>query len=138
MVLDVKEVLYSVIDSIGRDTIRAQVSSNIDAASRRSAIFQQHLTNLGRRSAMKRTAHLLLELHARLDMVSQQDGAGYVCPLTQYDLADALGLTPIHVNRMLRELRERELLEFRHGHVHFLNRPSLIDFAEFDPDYLRM
>ncbi len=71
-------------------------------------------------------------------MVSQQDDKGYACPLTQYDLADALGLTPIHVNRMLRELRERELLEFRHGHVHFINRSGLIEFAEFDSDYLKM
>jgi CRP-like cAMP-binding protein len=128
--------LQSVTNGDGQST--KLLSALLDAVSRRSTIFHQHLTNLGRRSALKRTAHLLLELHARLEMVSQQDDKGYACPLTQYDLADALGLTPIHVNRMLRELRERELLEFRHGHVHFMNRQGLVEFADFDADYLKM
>lgn len=108
----------------------------MSAASIRSAIVQQHMTNLGRRTALKRMGHLLLELHSRLLLAGESDKAGYACPLTQYDLADALGMTPIHINRMLRELRERELLEFRHGHVQFINRSSLVDYIEFDANYL--
>ncbi|MBZ9677699.1 Crp/Fnr family transcriptional regulator [Mesorhizobium sp. ES1-1] len=96
------------------------------------ALVAQHLTNVGRRSALTRTAHLLLELRTRLERVGSATHNGYSCPLTQYDLADALGLTPIHVNRMLRELRERKLLEFRQGHVRMLDREGVARFADFD------
>lgn len=108
------------------------------AIARERAILVQHLTNLGRRSALTRTAHLLLELGTRLEKANAAKSNGFECPLTQYDLADALGLTAIHVNRMLRELRERGYLEFRHGSVHFLNREGLACFADFDPEYLRL
>ncbi|HXV31652.1 MAG TPA: Crp/Fnr family transcriptional regulator [Sinorhizobium sp.] len=110
----------------------------LGAIARERAILVQHLTNLGRRSALIRTAHLLLELGTRLEKADAANGNGFECPLTQYDLADALGLTAIHVNRMLRELRERGYLEFRHGCVHFLNREGLERFADFDPEYLRL
>jgi CRP-like cAMP-binding protein len=110
----------------------------LGAIARQRAILVQHLTNLGRRSALIRTAHLLLELGTRLEMADAGKRYGFECPLTQYDLADALGLTAIHVNRMLRELRERGYLEFRHGSVHFLNRKGLEHFAGFDPGYLRL
>lgn len=108
------------------------------AIARQRAILVQHMTNLGRRSALIRTAHLLLELGTRLEKTGEGRRHGFECPLTQYDLADALGLTAIHVNRMLRDLRERGYLEFRHGSVHFLNREGLVRFAGFDPGYLRL
>ncbi|ASY66016.1 cAMP-binding protein (plasmid) [Sinorhizobium sojae CCBAU 05684] len=110
----------------------------LGAIARQRAILVQHLTNLGRRSALMRTAHLLLELGTRLEKANSARQLGFECPLTQYDLADALGLTAIHVNRMLRELRERGYLEFRHGSVHFVNREGLERFAGFDPGYLRL
>lgn len=104
---------------------------------RKSAIIAQHLANVGRRTALERTAHLLLELTVRLQRVGAVDRNGFDCPLTQYDLADALGLTPIHVNRMLRDLRERKFLEFRQGHVRLLDSPGLTKFAGFDPEYIK-
>lgn len=100
------------------------------------ALVAQHLTNVGRRSALARTAHLLLELKTRLDRTGAVTHKGFACPLTQYDLADALGLTPIHVNRMLRELRERGLLEFRQGYVRILDDAGVRRFAEFDKRYV--
>ncbi|RJT29435.1 Crp/Fnr family transcriptional regulator [Mesorhizobium waimense] len=99
------------------------------------ALVAQHLTNVGRRSALARTAHLLLELKTRLERVGDITRKGFACPLTQYDLADALGLTPIHVNRMLRELRERGFLEFRQGYVRVLDDAGTRKFAEFDHRY---
>jgi hypothetical protein len=75
----------------------------------------EHLVNVGRRSALIRTAHLLLELGLRLQLVGLGSDSGFVCPLNQYLLADALGLTAIHVNRVLRQLRERGLVTFREG-----------------------
>jgi DNA-binding GntR family transcriptional regulator len=70
------------------------------------------------------------------------DGTGdegqFFCPLTQSELGDALGLTPIHVNRMLRQLRSEQLLIFRNNIVEFVNRPALVHIASFDEDYLSM
>ena len=104
--------------------------------SRHKGILVEHLTNLGRRSALSRTAHLLLELGARLEQVGNAAGAGYKCPLTQYDLADALGLTAIHVNRMLRELRQSDLLSFQRGYVEFLDIERLKYLSGFEETYI--
>ena len=89
------------------------------AASRDEAMVVEHLVNIGRRNALVRTAHLLLELGLRLQLVGLGSESGFVCPLNQYLMADALGLTAIHVNRVLRQLRERGLVTFREGRVEF-------------------
>ena len=109
----------------------------VEALMRNGAVIAQHLANVGRRTALERTAHLLLELTGRLQRVGAIDHDGFDCPLTQYDLADALGLTPIHVNRMLRELRERRFLEFRQGHVRLLDHAGLTKFVGFDGGYIK-
>ena len=57
-------------------------------------------------------------------------------PLTQEDLADALGLTPVHVNRMLQRLRKERLIEFRGGTLTILDSRRLCDAAGFNPSYL--
>ena len=82
------------------------------------------MVGLGRRNALARTAHFLVELGLRLRLVGMSSEAGYACPLNQYLLADALGLTAIHLNRTLRQLRERKLATLRDGKVtfHDLNR----------------
>lgn len=106
------------------------------AASRDEAMVVEHLVNLGRRSASVRVAHFLLELGARLRLVGLADQAGYACPLSQHTLADALGLTGVHVNRVLRELREEGLVTFQRGWVSFDDYERLVSFAEFDHAYL--
>lgn len=104
---------------------------------RQHAIAIERLTSVCRRSALERTAHYLLELAERLAPGSANVEHGYNCPLTQHDLADVLGLTPIHVNRTLRELRERGLVSFRAGVVEFINRAKLVKLAGFDKAYLQ-
>ncbi len=106
------------------------------AASRDEAMVVEHLVNLGRRSATERMAHFLLELGARLRLVGLGDRKGYLCPLSQYLLADVLGLSAVHVNRVLRELREEGMVTFQKGRVVFDNYESLVDFAGFDRTYL--
>lgn len=106
------------------------------AASRDEAMVVEHLVNLGRRSAEERMAHILLELGARLQLVGIGDKTGFDCPLTQYHLADALGLSAVHVNRVLRHLREDGLVAFQKGRVSFKNLAGLTDLAGFDTDYL--
>ena len=80
------------------------------ATSRDEAMVVEHLVSVGRRSAIERTAHFFLELHDRLAMVGLATGNEFECPLNQYVLSDALGLSTIHVNRVLRKLRERKLM----------------------------
>lgn len=106
------------------------------AASRDEAMLVEHLVNIGRRDAEVRTAHFLLELGSRLSLVGMGSKAGYECPLTQYHLADALGLSAVHVNRVLRQLRERGFVTFRNGKVTFDDYDRLVDFAAFDMEYL--
>jgi CRP-like cAMP-binding protein len=106
------------------------------AASRDEAMVVEHLVNCGRRSAMVRTAHFLLELGLRLQFAGLGSDAGFACPLNQYLLADAVGLTAIHVNRILRQLRERKLLTFRDGHVTFHDLPRLCQLAGHHTGYL--
>lgn len=106
-------------------------STLLDAAMHREWVFR-----LGRLDAVGRVAHLLCELEVRLEMVGLSVDGRYQLPLTQADLAEACGLTGVHVNRVLRSLRERGLLLFRGGEVQILDRATLRALAEFDPLYL--
>ena len=87
------------------------------AASRDEAMVVEHLVNIGRRSALERTAHFFMELAERLMLVGLATTTEFICPLNQYVIADALGLTAIHVNRVLRELRETNFLTLKSGTV---------------------
>ncbi len=106
------------------------------AASRDEAMVVEHLVRLGRRDADQRVAHFLLELASRLALVGMGTKAGFACPLTQYHLADALGLSSVHVNRVLRKLRQENMVTFKNGQVRFINIDALIKLADFDPAYL--
>jgi CRP-like cAMP-binding protein len=106
------------------------------AVSRDEAMVVEHLVDLGRRDARERTAHFLLELGARLKLVGLATAEGYACPLSQYMLADALGLTAVHINRVLRELREEGMLTFQKGRVTFDDFDRLVAAVDFDKTYL--
>lgn len=106
------------------------------SASLAGSIAGERLIGLGRRSAAARVAHLLLELSVRLEFIGQGGSSGFFCPLTQHDLANALGLTAIHVNRVLKNLRQLGLVVFRNSEVAFLDRAGLVELAHFDPAYL--
>jgi CRP-like cAMP-binding protein len=106
------------------------------AASRDEAMVVEHLVNLGRRTAEERMAHFLLELGARLRLIGMGDRTGFDCPMTQYHLADALGLSAVHVNRVLRHLREEGLVTFQKGRVDFTDVDRLRELAGFDTAYL--
>jgi CRP-like cAMP-binding protein len=106
------------------------------AASRDEAMVVEHLVNLGRRNAAQRMGHFLLELATRLQLVGMATTTGFACPLSQYMLADALGLSAVHVNRVLRELREEGLMTFQKGRVVFDDYDGLVDFSSFDRSYL--
>lgn len=101
-------------------------------ASRDEAITVEHLASIGRRTAIERTAHFFLELCDRLRLVGLASKTDYDCPLTQYELADALGLGAIHVNRVLRELREIKLLTFKDHKVQIHDLAELKALAGYE------
>jgi len=105
--------------------------TNIDAA-----IQRESTVSLGRRDALSRMAHLFCELLVRLETVGLASDNRYAFPLTQAEVAECLGLTPVHVNRTLQELRRMNLIEVRDWHVDILDLERLTDVAQFDPAYL--
>lgn len=101
-----------------------------------AAIHREWILSMGRRTALARIAHILCELYVRMDVVGLASDLRFPLPVTQTDLADATGLTAVHVNRMLKRLRDEELLTFRGGEVTIHDWDRLQHAAEFDPAYL--
>jgi CRP-like cAMP-binding protein len=106
------------------------------AASRDEAMTVEHLVNIGRRSAVQGMAHLILELCERLQLVGLATPSGFDCPLNQQAFADALGLSSIHVNRTLRQLRERGLVTLSAHRISIHDPKLLCDLAEYTSGYL--
>lgn len=102
------------------------------------AIQREWFHRLGRQDALGRMAHLLCELDARIAMAGLGDDDGFSLTMTQEDFADCLGLSSVHVNRTLAELRGRDLATWRAGRVEILDRAGLVALAGFDPAYLRL
>ena len=109
------------------------LSTNIDAA-----ISREMALSLGQRSAISRMAHLFCELHVRLGIVGRTRGNSFDFPLTQRELSECLGLTVVHVNRTLQELRRMALIEAENRQISILDKPRLEALAEFDPGYLHL
>jgi len=101
-----------------------------------SAIQRERMLSVGRRSAVARVAHLMCELYTRLGLVKEVDGTRFALPITQMDIADVTGLTSVHVNRMLREIRDRGLMTFRNATVEIHDVAALERLADFDRSYL--
>ncbi len=106
-------------------------STNLDAA-----IHREWMLSAGRRTALGRVAHLFCELLVRLEISGLVDGDSYDFPLTQVQLADCLGLTSVHVNRTLQQLRKDGLIELKDKCLRILDLAELKRVAEFDPSYL--
>ena len=94
------------------------------------------IVGMGRRTALAKVAHLLCELYLRADNVGLVRNGELVLPLTQIVLADALGLTPVHVNRVIRSLRLSEAIELRNRELVISDPAQLIRIAAFDANYL--
>lgn len=103
-----------------------------------AAIHRERILSVGRRSAISRIGHLLCELYVRLEVVGLARDGSYRLPITQADLADASGLTAVHVNRMLKQLRSQQLVTFRNGTVVIHDWDQLQRIVEFDARYLHL
>ena len=103
-----------------------------------TAIQREWTLNLGQRSAYERLGHLLVELYLRLKAVGKAIDGRCDFPLTQNDLAEATGLTAVHVNRTLQELRRDGLIELERKQLHIIDLERLIDVSMFNPNYLHL
>jgi CRP-like cAMP-binding protein len=101
-----------------------------------ASIEREWLLNNGQRGAQERLAHLLLEMYFRLRTVGLVRDGSCDFPLTQTDLAEVTGLTPVHVNRMVQELRRQGYIELERKRLHIREIDRLIELAMFNPDYL--
>ncbi len=93
------------------------------------------MMGIGRRSAFARIAHLFCELYLRLKAVGLTNGAEFNLPITQAEIGDALGLSTVHVNRTLQELRGENLIVLRGGSLTVPDWEALKEAGEFDPIY---
>jgi CRP-like cAMP-binding protein len=106
-------------------------ATNVDAA-----ITREWALSLGQRSAISRMAHLFCEIYLRMDLIGRAKPNACELPLTQRELSECLGLTVVHANRTLQELRRRGLVELENRQLTILDRRGLEGVAEFDPSYL--
>ena len=100
------------------------------------AILREWIVALGRRTAYERIAHLICELYLRLKLVGAANGESFELPITQTELADTMGLSLVHVNRVLQRLRGEGVVEFQSRTVTIRNAERLKEIALFDPIYL--
>jgi CRP-like cAMP-binding protein len=90
-----------------------------------AAIFREWMTGIGRRPAVSRMAHLFCELFVRSSMVGLVHDRTINFPVTQNEIGDAIGLSTVHTNRSLQELRAAKLIEFKKGSLQFLDWEGL-------------
>ena len=102
------------------------------------SIFREWVMNIGRRDARHRIAHLLCEFAKRLELAGLGNEEGYRFPMTQEQLADATGLTPVHVNRSLKALEADGLIVRNRRFIHIPDWQRLRDMAGFVDTYLHL
>jgi CRP-like cAMP-binding protein len=103
-----------------------------------AAILSQWVVNVGRRDAQARAAHLVCEMMIRYGEIGQTVGLGFPFPVSQAQLADALGLTAVHVNRTLKALKDAGVISIVRHTVKILNWQRLAAIGDFDPVYLQV
>lgn len=106
-------------------------STTLDAA-----IHREWAVSLGSRPALQRMAHLFCELLVRCEIAGTASDRSFDFPLIQRELGECLGITPVHVNRTLQEMRRRQLIVLEARRVRILDHDALAGVAAFDPAYL--
>lgn len=94
------------------------------------------ITSMGRRASIERVSHLMCELYIRARNIGLTSEATFALPLSQLLLADSLGMTPVHLNRVLKVLKQRKALKLTRGSVELTDIDALVQIAGFDDNYL--
>ncbi len=108
------------------------------SAAQEEAVLREHIVSMGRRTAYERVAHLLLELMHRLELVGRATDGNFAAPLTQPLLADALGLSVVHVNRTLRRLQQDGLISIQSRRISILDYDAVRRICDFHVGYLHV
>jgi CRP-like cAMP-binding protein len=111
-------------DILWRDTL-------IDAA-----MFREWIVNVGQRPAPARLAHVIVELRERLKVIGRIQGSSFEMPLTQEQIGEALGITAVHANRVIKQLRQDGIVDVARGRVTVIDEQKLLELADFDNRYL--
>ncbi len=101
-----------------------------------SAALRAWMVNMGHRTACKALAHLFCEIFIKIAIVEHKEDKNFRLPITQIEMADALGISPVHVNRVINELRENDLITLKSRFIKIKNWEKLANFCNFDPSYL--
>lgn len=125
---DDMEELIALSPSITRAFWRTQIVDE--------SVLRAWIVSMGRRNAIERVAHLLCELFVRATNIGMSMDEDFELPFTQVTLADALGLTPVHVNRVLRSLKDQRAISLTRGKLSITNTQKLANIAGFDENYL--
>ena len=120
---------------LGRPTVGAAI---IQMALIEASILREWVVNVGRRDARERVAHLLCEFAVRLESRGIRGTNGFELPMTQEQLADTTGLTPVHVNRVLKSLESDGLISRKRRHIQFPDWRALQDAGDFNRQYLHL
>lgn len=99
------------------------------------SILYERILSLGRRTALERLGHLFCELYIRLQRVGLVHNQEYEMPVSQIDLGDLLGLSSVHVNRSLQELRLTGMISLKDRRLKIHDLAGLMDASMFDPSY---
>jgi CRP-like cAMP-binding protein len=128
--VDAEPALEAAVDGHAPGIARAISAAALDE----ERLLLDHMVRLGQQTAYERVAHFLLELQRRLQIAGLGDSQRFPLPLTQEILADALGLSIVHVNRTLQQLRRERLIELRSGVAILLQPQALGDIANYELD----
>jgi CRP-like cAMP-binding protein len=140
---DLIAVVASTLGFISHASLRALTRANPNIAEVLwrdtlidAAIFREWIVNVGQRPAASRLAHTVFELRRRLAITGRAAGDTFEMPLTQEQIGEALGITPVHANRVIKQLREERIIDISRGHVVVLDEAKFAELAQFDDRYL--
>jgi CRP-like cAMP-binding protein len=103
-----------------------------------AAVFREWVIDLGKRSALERIAHTICEVYRRLEVVGLVRNGGFTFPASQVEISDATGMTPVHCNRMVQQLRAQGVLQWEGSNVFVPDMSKLEKIAKFDEAYLHL
>ena len=104
-----------------------------------SSVFREWVVNLGQRDALNRVAHMLCEIATRLQAVGlARKDFSFTFPALQTDIADAVGISPVHANRIIQDLRTKQLIEWKGKEIRIIAWRELVLLADFDDGYLHL
>ncbi|MBB3956651.1 Crp/Fnr family transcriptional regulator [Novosphingobium sediminicola] len=125
------------LDAVEQESIGIRRALAMDAQIS-LAIQREWTVNLGARAAPERIGCLICELYLRLKAVGMTQGTGYFCPLTQIELAEAAGVSAVHVNRVIKQMRREDLIRWRDQFIEIPDPFRLARACGFRPNYLQM